>query len=343
MKSIIQKIVLIFLIVLSISPVEAQQQDAKNPSLSLTMTAFTSKMILTDLFAENFEIYLENRRAEIESLTQKNQPVSIGFLIDSSGSMSSNRNNKRDRMAFSSASFSKFLENANPENDYFVMTFDKSVNIILDTTQEGEKVKDALVKISENKMNASKTEFYKALTTAYEKIGKSKNVKKVLILITDAQDNGSSKLDFNNIKKLLKRENVLLYAIRVLPEESPRYSRETLISLQNVALFERDWQKIQLLPSPLPAETNIPFPDSLNELDEIVSLTGGRIFFPLTQKEVDDSFRLLADELKSQYDLVFKVPEFKKNDFNEVKIKFIEQKDKKVGKVTVRARKGFYF
>lgn len=344
MNTTAQKIVLIFLIVSGFSLVEAQpSQTAQNLRLPLTLTASNGKKFLNDLSAHDFEIFLENQRAEIESFALKSEPASVGFLIDTSASMKDERAGRRNRVNFDGAAFSRFLDNANSENDYFAVSFDKSVNIVLDVTPEREKVKETLVKIFESKMNANKTEFYNAIKVAYEKLGKSKNAKKVLILITDAQDNGTSKLNFGDITTLLKKENVVLYAIRVLSERNLRAAIESFVALQNITLFERDLQKIRFVTEPFPARENIPFPDLLKDLDGLVSTTGGRTFFPITQKETEDSFGLLAEELKSQYDLVIKTPaDFKKNDFNEIKVKFIGQKDRKVGKVTVRTRKGFY-
>lgn len=341
MKNIAQKIFLLFLLVLNFSLV--YPQNTEFAELSLTLTASDEKAVLNNLTVQNIEVYVENKRAEIEVFAQKDEPVSIGFLIDTSASMRDVRAVNLNRMIFGVDSFSRFFGNANLENDYFVMTFDKIVKVVSDTTQNQETVKKAIAEISKNKINVEKTEFYEAVKLAFEKIGKSKNATKVLILITDGQNNGNSKIDLEDIKKLLKRENVLLYAIRTLPKNSQRFPMETLTLLQSVDLFERDFKKIRFIAEPFPTQAPRLPADSVEDLDELVSITGGRVFYPINQKEVDDSFNLLADELKNQYDLKIKTTkDFKKNDFNEIKVKFKGQKDKKVGKITVRTRKGFY-
>lgn len=341
MKITVQTIFLLFLCVWSFSLANAQNEKIKLP---LILTVNNDKKFLNNLSAQNFEIYLENKPTEIEFFALRDEPVSVGFLIDTSASMSDKNESSRNRIIFGATAFSNFLKNANPANDYFVMTFDKVVKIAADTTQDQEAVKKSFAESSRNEMKAERTEFYDAVRQAYEKIGKAKNAKKVLIMITDAQDNGNSKLDSGDVKKLFKRENVLLYAIRILPKNSQRFSAETLTSLQTVDLFERDLRKIRFVAEPFPTQTPRLPSDSIEDLDEFVSLTGGRVFYPLTQKEADVAFELLADELKNQYALTVKIPQdFKKAEFNEIKVKFKGQKDKKIGKVSVRTRKGFYF
>lgn len=337
MKIEFQKIILLLVLALSFSVANAQNETLKLP---LTLTVNNDKNFLNNFSAQNFEIYLGKKRIEIESFALKNEPISVGFLIDTSASMQ----DKNNQFVFGATTVSNFLKNANAENDYFVMTFDKVVKIVADTTQDQEAVKKSFAEIVQNEMKAERTEFYDAVSQAYEKIGKAKNTKKVLILITDAQNNGTSKLDSEDIEKLIKRENVLVYGIRVLPKNSERFSAATLFSLQSINLFERDLRKIRFIAEPFPTQVPRLPADSIEDLDELISITGGRVFYPINQKESDESFNLLSDELKNQYALTVKIPQnFKKSEFNEIKVKFNEQKNKKIGKVSIRTRKGFYF
>lgn len=342
MKCRIQKIILFVVIVCSFLSVSGQKNEISK-SLTFTVTASGEKEFFNDLKADNVEVYLDNKRAEIISLKQLNEPASIGIVIDTSASMRDYQSGKRDQMTLAVKGFLNFLEKTNVENEYFVVSFDKKVNFAADLTQDKTKIKDVLTEILQNKLNAKETVFFEAVKAAYEKIENAKYQRKVLIFITDGQDNASEKLDSKDIERIAKQGNSLVYAFRNLNQFYGNYSTdnqfENLIRLKTIPVFQRDKKRIKATLEPYPAD----FPGfGFSNLDILCEITGGRVFYPLNEAETNTSFEFFAEELKSQYELgITAASNLKINDFNEIKLKFVETK--KHGKILLRAKKGFYF
>lgn len=316
------------------------QQNSEN--LSLTVTISKDSEFLKNLTAEDFEIFLNDKRGLVDLVKQEDEPVSVGFLVDISASMLGNRSRKSNKMALGVKGFSSFLANANRANDYFVMSFAKNINLVLDSTQDGEKVKKSLDELAAKELRESDTRLYEAMKTAYEKIQSAKNQKRVLLLISDGQDNSNTKLKITDIEKLIRQNDVLLYVVRVLPDEIFQDSPELALSLRKVPVFERDYKRLQFEIAPFPAVVPNIFLDSIKRLDDLSSASGGRVFYPLNQNEADRAFEILADELKSQYRMVVSPPsDLKKDRAMEVKIKTPKLKDTK--KLSVRSRTEVYF
>ena len=349
MKSAIESLTLSFLmpgllIVGAFAVVKAQPGSEFPPSKGLFLTATVSgeNGFLTNLAAEDFEVYVENKRAAVTSIKQEDEPVSVGFLVDVSASMRAVRSGKPDGMVFGVKGFFNFLANANRANDYFVMTFGKDVRFVLDSTQDLEKFKKTLEGLAENKLRESDTKFYDALKMGFEKIKGAKHQKKVLVLISDGQNNGPTKLDLGDVRRLVEQSDVLLYVVRVISDEFFQDSPALALSLRKVPVFERDYKRLQYEISPFPTDFHNEFLYSVRFLNDLSSASGGRSFYPLNQAETNNAFEVLANELKSQYQINVDPPAaLKKDRPNEVKIKLPKPKDTK--KVSVRARKEIYF
>lgn len=339
MRSIAEISILVLLI---ISAFFAAQAQRNTETISLTATVSGESGFLKNLSAEDFEVYLENKRGSVDLLKQEDEPVSIGFLVDVSASMRSYRSRKPDKMAFGVKGFSSLLTNANRENDYFVMSFAKSVNLVLDSTPETEKVKKSLNLLAEDELREWETKFYEAVKNGFGKIQSAKNKKRVLILVTDGQDTDSKKLNFGDMEKLVRQNDVLFYVVRVIPDEFFEDSRELALSLRKYSVLERDYNKLQFEVAPFPTGISNDFLDSIRMLEDLSAKSGGRVFYPLNQAEADKAFEILADELKSQYWLAINPPPaLKKDRVSEVRIKIPKLKDQK--KVLVRTRKEIYF
>jgi VWFA-related protein len=335
---------LILSVFLAVSIIEAQQnRESFSPErFSLTVTASGENGFVRNLTAEDFEVYLENKRGALVSVKQTDEPVSIGFLVDVSSSMRDVRREKSSKTILGIKGFPSFLANANPENDYFVMSFAGDINLALDSTRDGEKVKKTLGTLEEKELRQPETKFYEAVKTGYEKIRAAKHRKKVLILVSDGYDSGKTKLKFDDIEKIVRQNDVLLYIVRAFQSETFEDLPEKDLSLRQIPIFGRDFNRIQFEFQPFASMTINYFLISLRDLDELSASTGGRVFFPLTQADSDETFRILADELKSQYSFQVKPPaDLKKTGANAVKIKIPKLKNAK--KVSVRARKEFYF
>jgi VWFA-related protein len=345
MKFAAENLILVVLLITGFCLVVRAQRtsDFVSPErLSLTVTVSNASGFLRNFTTEDFEIYLENKRGVITSVKQEDEPVSVGILVDVSSSMRTDQSGKTDKMAFGVKAFPRFLANANRENDYFVMSFAKGLNLVLDSTQDGEKVKKTLEELAANKLRETDTKFYDALNAAFEKFEGAKHQKKVLILISDGQDNSNTKLDLKDIGKLVRQNDVLLYSFRIIPEEVFQDSRDITLSLRRTSILERDYGRLQFEIASFPTGYINDFLYSIKVLEDMAAASGGRGFYPLNQAETYKAFEILAEELKSQYLLTVNPSSaLKKDRANEIRVKAPKLKDTK--KVSVRARKSFYF
>src|SRR6202158_1299205 len=144
---------------------------------------------VSGLAQEDFRVYEDKVPQQIESFSHEDVPVTVGLVIDNSGSMRS----KRSDVINAALAFARF---SNPEDQVFVVNFNEHVSMGLPgnvpCTGNQEQLEKAL---SRNKADGL-TALYDAVAVALEQLKKGKWDKKVLILISDGGDNASRhKLD----------------------------------------------------------------------------------------------------------------------------------------------------
>ena len=200
----------------------------------------------------------------------------------------------------------RFIKSGNPNNEYVVIAFNTKVQLVFDETDDFEKLEEALDKTDAR----GNTAFYDAVYAAIEKAESGKHQKKVLIACSDGINNQSVSYKFNDVREFLKRSDVLFYAVSY-----SKNGRDILGNLGGAVI-----------------------------IDEFSAISGGKSFFPNSAAEMSGAFDRIAQELKSQYQIGFRVEDFTKPDkWREIKIKVapIADANKQI-KVRARARGGFY-
>jgi Ca-activated chloride channel family protein len=271
----------------------------------------SKKGFLNDLTYKDFEVYDEREKQEILFFSRNNAPVSVGILLDLSGSMRFSESSKYNEIPFVVEGLISFINKSNPQNEYFIVGFAKDASVLLDTTQNKKEIENALKTILTIKPDGN-TSVYDALDLGFEKISKGKFDKKVLLVISDGMDNNSDKYDFGDIKKINRKENALIYMV-------------------NFITNFRDSGSLEMI-------------GSVAQFETLTENSGGRIFYPKNRGEVIGSFELLAEELKNQYIIGFASNSSEKDKWRDIKIEFNLPKEKKkeYGKIYVRAANGYY-
>src|SRR5215471_14953985 len=160
---------------------------------------------------ENFQVFEDKVQQTITHFQHEDIPLSLGLVIDNSGSM----RNKRERV--NSAALS-FVRESNPEDETFIVNFDDSAYLEQDFTGSIGDLMDAL----DNLDTRGETALYDAVYLSVEKVVKEgKRDTKALLLVTDGEDN-SSKYKFEEALTKLKESKVTLYAIGLLEENDQR-------------------------------------------------------------------------------------------------------------------------
>jgi Ca-activated chloride channel homolog len=158
---------------------------------------------VTGLSKEDFKVYEDKVEQNISMFTQESSPVSIGILLDTSGSMKAHNNIQAAR-----AALTQFLTQVNPGDEFFLMTFSDDVNLVINFT------KDIAFILSQGALGqpSGRTAIWDAVYRGLDKMKEAKNEKKALILITDGEDNNSRYSSFE-VSEFAKESDSQVYAI----------------------------------------------------------------------------------------------------------------------------------
>ncbi len=172
--------------------------------VTLTITVVDKQgRAIAGLEKNDFEIYDDKVKQDVEFFSQKNGPISAALIFDTSGSMQKIADQAINALL-------KFI-GARMENDEFcLITFNDKAKLSSDFICDI----DSLEKILMGSQPEGRTAFYDAVYLGLEKIRAGSHVKKVLFIISDGQDN-NSRYSLNEVKKLAKESEALIYAIGI--------------------------------------------------------------------------------------------------------------------------------
>lgn len=271
--------------------------------------------LVTDLTKDDFKAFDDNVAQETLSFSQPTDlPLRIGMVLDTSNSI-------RDRLSFEQEAAVDFLFNAiHRERDQaFLMTFDDGPQIIKDFTGDTGDLRDTILK----QRAGGGTALYDAVYAASEELlnksplpaGPNPDVRRVLVIISDGDDNSSSRSRGEAVE-MAQRAGVIIYAISTSTEW---VSQEA----------ERDPAKR--------INRKIEKGEGDHVLIQLAQETGGRAFFPYWIDDLGQSFLDIGDELRHQYALAYSPPErVPDGKYHTIRIQ-VDRKD-----LIVRARRGYY-
>ena len=159
--------------------------------------------LVTGLEKENFQLFEGNSTQEIRTFSAEDAPVSLGVIFDSSGSMSSKMDRAKDAVV-------EFFKTANPQDEFFMITFSDEPEEVTDFTSSVEEIQSKLVYAVPRK----RTALLDAIYMGVSKMRQAKYAKKALLIISDGGDNHSRYTE-GEIKALVKEADVMVYAIGI--------------------------------------------------------------------------------------------------------------------------------
>jgi Ca-activated chloride channel family protein len=175
-------------------------------------TAHDSKGILVSgLAQDSFQVYEDGVLQKIKYFNQKDVPVTVGLVIDNSGSMMA----KRDVVIAAALAFAR---SSNPQDQMFVVNFNEHVSFGLPAnmpfTDHIPKLELALSRINPN----GETALYDAVAEALEHLKQGNRDKKVLIVISDGGDNASKRANLAQVMAMAQRNDTIIYTIGLFDE-----------------------------------------------------------------------------------------------------------------------------
>jgi VWFA-related protein len=179
--------------------------DADEVVLNCTVLDNKGELV-NDLTRSNFQVFEDKIRQTVLSIQHQDTPVSIGLLVDNSGSMNSKR------AAVASAALD-LVKASNPQDETFVINFTDQAYLDQDFTSDIQKLQRGLSHIS----LSGGTALYDTVVTAADKMERTATrPRKALIIISDGDDN-SSKLTLDDaIHRVQDMQGPIIYSIGLL-------------------------------------------------------------------------------------------------------------------------------
>lgn len=216
----------------------------------------------------DFKVFEDGVAQTVTTFSQEDVPVSLGILVDVSGSM-------RSKIGKVTDSALEFIRASNPADESFLVAFNDRVELVQDYTSDLGEISGALKSI----VVYGGTALYDAIVLGVEKAQKGAKPKKAIIVISDGEDRDSYyKLDQMLAK--VRESDVAVYCVGFL---GPIPDHGKLFSLL----------------SKNPAEK------ARGVLTRIAQETGGKAFFPQATSEMSGIVVEIAHELRHQYSIAY--------------------------------------
>ncbi len=200
--------------------------DVGEVRLNASVIDNNGRMVQT-LPREAFTVYEDGVAQQIASFRHEDLPVSLGILIDSSGSM-------YDKRAAVGKASLDLIRLSNPQDEAFLVDFSWEAFIDQDFTRDIKKLEEGL-----NYVKASGgTAIYDAIVASADYLShNAKQPKQVLLVITDGDDNASSSTLEETIRRVQELDGPTIYCVGLLfgPEEDKRESRHARRVLETLA------------------------------------------------------------------------------------------------------------
>jgi VWFA-related protein len=153
-----------------------------------------------------FRVYEDNKLQTIAGFQHEDLPVSLGILIDSSGSMY----DKRDAVNHASLELVKL---SNPEDEAFVVDFSWEAFLDQEFTSDISKLNQGLSYIK----SSGGTAIYDAILASADEMSKhAKRAKQVLVVVTDGEDNASTATLEETIQRVQDLDGPVIYCVGLL-------------------------------------------------------------------------------------------------------------------------------
>jgi len=251
---------------------------------------------VTGLDRDNFQLFENKQAQEIKNFSSEDTPVSIGIILDISGSMFNKLERAREAVH-------QFCDAANPQDEFFMITFSDAPRLAADFTSRPEEIQNALL----GTQARGRTSLLDAIYMGIRKMKDARYLRRALLIISDGGDN-HSRYDERDVKKAVKEADVLIYA---------------------VGTFDRYATTEEELLGP-------------ELLYDVAGVTGGHSYTLSSVAEMPQVTRVIGNYLRHQYMLTYR-PETRPRDgkWRKINVKLLLPK-KWSSFLRVSARTGYY-
>lgn len=166
-----------------------------------------------ELDSKDFEVFEDGRPQPIRLFRHEDTPVTVGLIIDHSGSM-------RKKLKDVTAGAQAFVQSSNRNDQMFVVNFNEIASLGLPI---GMGFSDSVSTLGAAIWGApaiGTTALYDAIAEGLKRLQKGTSDKKVLIVISDGGDN-ASKVTLDQVLKMTERSSAMIYTIGIFDSDDP--------------------------------------------------------------------------------------------------------------------------
>jgi VWFA-related protein len=197
--------------------------DTRLVPLNVTVTDKSGRLV-TNLPKSAFQVYEKGVLQQIKIFKREDVPVSMGLIIDNSGSM-------REKRAGVESAALALVKDSNSQDEVFVVNFNDEIWIDQDFTSDISLMEKGLTKIDSRGGTAMRDAMWRSVEHLKEG---AKRDKKVILVVTDGNDNASV-TSLESLTRLAQQDDVLIYAIGLLTDEEKREAKKARRALELLA------------------------------------------------------------------------------------------------------------
>lgn len=201
---------------------QAVHIDVELALVNVTVTDPYNRLV-TGLEPENFRVLEDNVEQEVLTFSSEDVPISIGVILDLSGSMA-NKLGKAKQAAL------QFLKTANPQDEFFFVSFNDHAELLAPFTTNVEDLESKMLTVSAK----GKTALLDAIYLGLIQMRNAGRGKRALLIISDGGDN-NSRYNEKDIRQLAREADTQLYSVGIF--EPLEYRSRTLEELNGPTLL----------------------------------------------------------------------------------------------------------
>lgn len=243
-------------------PIETLKIETNLVPLNVTVSDRSGRAVAA-LKKEDFKVYENGAEQAVSYFSAEEAPVSWGLVLDRSGSMVGMIGDVY-RAAL------HIIDEGTEQDEMFIVTFNNKTELVEDFTSDRHRLENSILGLQAD----GGTALYDAIAFALDHVRSGKHKKRVLMVLTDGEDN-MSRLKFRKLVERVQEEGVLIYTVGMFEGMDDRL-------LRMMGMGRRD---------------------ARSELGKLAEATGAFAHFPSDVEGCKNAMREIAREVSRQYSL----------------------------------------